>query len=74
MDRNFDPGFRIDLHVKDLQNVLNTSHELRTSLPLTAQVMEIMQSLMADGGGKDDHSSIVKYYEKINNIVVERKD
>ena len=49
MDRKFDPGFRIELHIKDLQNVLDTSHELGTSLPLTAQVMEIMQALKADG-------------------------
>ena len=73
MDRKFDPGFRIELHLKDLQNVLDTSHELGVSLPLTAQVMEIMQALKADGHEKDDHSAIVKYYEKMNNIVVERK-
>jgi 2-hydroxy-3-oxopropionate reductase len=73
MDRKFNPGFRIDLHIKDLQNVLDTSHELGTSLPLTSQVMEILQALKADGHEKDDHSGIVKYYEKINNVVVERK-
>lgn len=73
MDRKFDPGFRIELHIKDLQNVLDTSHELGASLPLTSQVMEIMQALKADGHEKNDHSAIVKYYEKINNITVERK-
>lgn len=72
MDRNFQPGFRIELHIKDLQNVLDTSHELGVSLPLTASIMEIMQALKADGNEKDDHSAIVKYYEKINNIRVER--
>lgn len=44
MDRNFKPGFKIDLHIKDLTNVLETSHKLGVSLPLTAQVMEIMQA------------------------------
>lgn len=73
LDRKFDPGFRIELHIKDLQNVLDTSHGLGTSLPLTSQVMEIMQALKADGNEKDDHCGIVKYYEKVNNIVVERK-
>lgn len=73
MDRKFEPGFRIELHIKDLQNVLDTSHELGTSLPLTSQVMEIMQALKADGNEKDDHCGIVKYYEKMNNITVERK-
>lgn len=72
MDRKFEPGFRIELHIKDLQNVLDTSHELGTSLPLTAQVMEIMQALKADGHEKDDHCGIIKYYEKMNNIIVER--
>lgn len=72
MDRKFDPGFRIELHIKDLQNVLDTSHELGVSLPLTASIMEIMQALKADGNEKDDHCGIVKYYEKINNVTVER--
>jgi 2-hydroxy-3-oxopropionate reductase len=73
MARKFDPGFRIELHIKDLQNVLDTSHKLGTSLPLTAQVMEIMQALKIDGHHKDDHCGIIKYYEKMNNIVVEKK-
>lgn len=72
MDRKFDPGFKIELHIKDLKNVLDTSHELGTALPLTAQVMEVMQALKADGHEKDDHCAIVKYYEKMNNIIVER--
>jgi 2-hydroxy-3-oxopropionate reductase len=70
MNRNFKPGFRIDLHVKDLNNVLDTSHELGIPLPMSAAVMEIMQSLKADGLGNDDHCSIVKYYEKIANVIV----
>lgn len=72
MDRNFKPGFRINLHIKDLTNVLETSHNLGISLPLTAGVMEIMQALKADGHEAEDHSSIVKYYEKLANIEVKR--
>lgn len=72
MDRNFKPGFRINLHIKDLTNVLETSHNLGLSLPLTASVMEIMQALKADGHEAEDHSSIVKYYEKLANIEVSR--
>jgi 2-hydroxy-3-oxopropionate reductase len=72
MNRNFKPGFRIDLHVKDLRNVLDTSHELEIPLPMSAAVMEIMQALKADGLGNDDHCSIVKYYEKIANVIVGR--
>ena len=72
MDRNFKPGFKIDLHIKDLNNVLETSHSLNVSLPLTSQVMEIMQAIKADGCGMEDHASIVKYYEKLANIEVTR--
>lgn len=49
MDRNFKPGFRIDLHIKDLANALDTSHGVGAQLPLTAAVMEMMQALRADG-------------------------
>ena len=72
MDRNFKPGFRINLHTKDLKNVLDTSHEVGVTLPLTASVMEIMQALKADGHEAEDHSSIVRYYEKLDNIIVKR--
>lgn len=73
MDRNFKPGFRIDLHIKDLTNALETSHGVGVPLPLSAQVMEIMQAIKQDGCGVEDHSSIVKFYEKIANIEVTRK-
>ena len=72
MDRNFKPGFKVDLHIKDLNNVLETSHSLNVALPLTSQVMEIMQAIKADGCGMEDHASIVKYYEKLANIEVTR--
>lgn len=57
MDRNFKPGFRIDLHIKDLANALDTSHGVGAQLPLTAAVMEMMQALRADGLGTADHSA-----------------
>jgi 2-hydroxy-3-oxopropionate reductase len=72
MDRKFNPGFRINLHIKDLANVLETSHELGVSLPLTASVMEMMQALKTDGQGDADHCSLVKYYEKMAKIEVSR--
>ncbi|RKQ34337.1 2-hydroxy-3-oxopropionate reductase [Oceanobacillus halophilus] len=71
LSRNFEPGFRIELHIKDLQNALDTSHSINTSLPLTSQVMEMMQALKIDGHEKDDHASLAKYYEKINNLIIE---
>lgn len=71
LERNFKPGFRIELHIKDLNNALNAAHAISSPVPLTGQLMEIMQALRADGNDKDDHSAIVKYYEKISNAVVE---
>lgn len=65
LDRNFNPGFKIDLHIKDLNNALETGHGVGSPLPLTAFVMEMMQTLHADGCGQDDHSGIAKYYEKV---------
>ena len=72
LDRNFKPGFRIDLHIKDLQNALDTSHALNVSLTLTSEVMEILQVVKNDGNGSDDHDAIAKYYEKINDLKIER--
>lgn len=71
LKRNFNPGFRIELHIKDLNNALNAAHAISSPVPLTGQLMEIMQGLKADGFDKEDHSSIVKYYEKIANTTVE---
>lgn len=65
---NFDPGFKLRLHVKDLANVLETSRALNTAMPLTAQVMEMMQALLADGHAEKDHGGLALYYEKINGI------
>ena len=72
MDRNYKPGFKIDLHIKDLNNVLETSRNIGVPLPLAAQVMEMMQAIKTDGCGSEDHSSLVKFYEKIANVKLSR--
>ena len=69
---NYDPGFRIKLHVKDLNNVLETSRELHTAMPLCAQVMEMMQTLMADGQSEIDHGGLALFYEKLNSISLKK--
>ncbi len=66
IEGDFRPGFRIDLHIKDLNNVLETGHGVGSPLPLTAAVMEMMQTLHADGNGQDDHSALAKYYAKLS--------
>ncbi len=68
LERNFKPGFRIELHIKDLNNALNAAHAISAPVPLTGQVMEMMQVLKADEHQKEDHSSLVKFYEKISNV------
>lgn len=72
MDRNFDPGFRIELHIKDLANALETAHEIGVPLPLTAGVMEIMQALKVDGKQGLDHGGLIRYYEKQAQVEVSR--
>ena len=68
----YDPGFRIRLHVKDLTNVLETSRELHTAMPLTSQVMEMMQVLVAEGHDDADHGGLALYYEKLNGLSLKR--
>lgn len=72
MDRNFKPGFRIDLHIKDLANALDTSHGIGAQLPLTASVMEMMHALRVDGLGQADHSALACYYEKLAQVEISR--
>jgi 2-hydroxy-3-oxopropionate reductase len=72
LDGNFKPGFRIELHIKDLQNALDTAHKLGVPIPLTASVMEILQALKNDGCAADDHSAIMKFYEKLAQIEVRK--
>lgn len=64
------PGFRIKLHIKDLDNALATSHDVGVPLPLTAAVREMMTALEVDGHEASDHSALVCYYEKIANTQV----
>lgn len=65
---DFTPGFRIELHIKDLQNALDTAHDINVSTPFTSLSMDILQSLKTYGLEKNDHSSIANYYELINNL------
>ena len=72
LERNFKPGFRIELHIKDLLNALDTAHELGVPLPLSAMIIEIMQALKVDGKAKDDHGGIIQFYEKLAQTEVKR--
>jgi len=68
--RNFKPGFRIDLHQKDLRNALKTAEANNVCLPLTAQVRQMISSLIADGKGDFDHSAIATFMEAASHVEV----
>ena len=72
LDGNFKPGFRVELHIKDLQNALDTAHNLNVPVPLTASAMEILQALKMDGMAANDHSAIVRFYEKLAKVEVRK--
>ena len=73
LNGNFKPGFRIELHIKDLMNALDTAKELDVPVTLTSQVLQIMKLLQSDGKAKDDHGGIVQYYEKLAKVQVRKK-
>jgi 2-hydroxy-3-oxopropionate reductase len=70
LDGNFKPGFRIELHIKDLANALETAHEIGVPVPLAGVIMEIMQALKVDGKAGDDHGGIIQFYEKLAAVKV----
>ncbi len=67
---NYEPGFRIKLHIKDLTNALNAAHAINMPVPMTAQMMEVMQELMNHGEENCDHDDIIKYYERMTGVSI----
>ncbi len=67
IQRRFEPGFRIELHQKDLNIALESASALGVSLPNTATVRELFSACLAHGGAKWDNSAIVKMLEKLAN-------
>lgn len=61
----FKPGFRINLHIKDLNNAMDTSEDIGAPLPLTAAVLDVLRLLDAEDHGGEDHSGLVQYYEAL---------
>ena len=71
--RTFDPGFRIELHQKDLNLALNSARALGVSLPNTATAQELFNSCAAHGGKAWDHSAMVRALEKLANFEIGQK-
>jgi 2-hydroxy-3-oxopropionate reductase len=65
--RTFDPGFRIELHQKDLSLALSGARAMGVSLPNTATAQELFNSCVANGGAKWDHSALVRALERMAN-------
>ena len=63
--RTFDPGFRIELHQKDLGLALSSARELKMSLPNTATCQELFNACAAAGGQGWDHSALVRAIERL---------
>jgi 2-hydroxy-3-oxopropionate reductase len=72
ISRNFNPGFRIRLHQKDLRNALQAAESMKVSLPFTSLVQQMLISLMNDGKGNLDHSAIVQFIEEMAGIEVRK--
>jgi 2-hydroxy-3-oxopropionate reductase len=71
--RTFDPGFRIELHQKDLNLALSSARAIGVSLPNTATAQELFNSCTAHGGGGWDHSAMVRALEKMANFEIGQK-
>jgi 2-hydroxy-3-oxopropionate reductase len=65
--RTFDPGFRIELHQKDLSLALSGARAMGMSLPNTSTAQELFNACVANGGAKWDHSAMVRALEKMAN-------
>jgi 2-hydroxy-3-oxopropionate reductase len=72
ISRNFQPGFRIALHQKDLRNALLAAESMKVSLPLTGAVQNQLMALMNDGKGSLDHSAIVTFTEKMAGVEIKK--
>ena len=70
VQRTFDPGFRIQLHQKDLNLALSSARELGVALPNTATAQELFNSCVAHGGKAWDHSAMVRALEKMSNFEI----
>ena len=65
LEHTFQPGFRIDLHLKDLRNVEAAAKEFGAPIPITEFTLKIMQELHDENMGGLDNSGVAKYYEKL---------
>ncbi|GAA2069544.1 2-hydroxy-3-oxopropionate reductase [Aeromicrobium halocynthiae] len=66
--RDFTPGFRLDLHAKDLKIALAAAEQAGVAVPVTGVVTQLVQGLRAAGDGGDDHGALIKAIERLSAI------
>jgi 2-hydroxy-3-oxopropionate reductase len=71
-ERNFQAGFRIELHLKDINNVMDTAQQMGVPLQMSAQLQQVLQALYNEGNGADDHAGILKYVEALAKVEVKK--
>jgi len=69
--QDFKPGFKIDLHIKDLNNAIEAAEANGSPTPLASLVREMMKELHEDGNGQCDHSGLALYYQKLTGTLIE---
>lgn len=72
VNRNFKPGGKLSINLKDIKNVMATAHEIDVPMPMTGQLLEIMQALKVGGHLNEDHGGIVQYFEQLAGFRVEK--
>ena len=73
IEGNFDPGFRIVLHQKDLHNAILTGKEVGVPLVITSLVQQMLGSLINEGKGNSDHSAIANFMEDMAGVSISGK-
>ena len=68
IEQDYKPGGTLNINLKDLKNVSSTADTAGLTLPVVNQIKEIYKSEVAQGNGLNDHSGIIQYFEKINNM------
>ncbi len=63
---DFKPGFRLELHHKDLKNALTAAQAVDVQLPQTRQILAVIQKLESEGYSMEDHTAILRYFEELS--------
>ncbi len=70
ISRNFEPGFRTELHYKDINNAMETARALNVPLQVTANLQQVLTALVVNGDGRNDHSGILRFVEQVAGVEV----